>query len=145
MSCPISAVDDVDWRLEALVTNALHAEECHCRRSTMRHAAQLGDMSDEHNDQAKRRRKQARNSLSQEPALAISRAPPCRHTLQRETNDDRIIEQSTKCHIGHQKNSGVDNRRTSTRWLQRNDRGFRRDLSCEPRSPTDLSFDFSWV
>ena len=39
-------------------------------------------------------------------------------------NDDRIDEQSTKCHIEHRapENSGVDNKRTSSRWLQRNDR-----------------------
>ena len=72
-----SAVDDVDSRLEVLVTNAQHVEECHCRRSTMRYAAQLRDMADEYDDHAKRRPKQAWNSLSQEPALAVSRAPLC--------------------------------------------------------------------
>ena len=39
-------------------------------------------------------------------------------------NDDRVDEQSTKCHIEHRapENSGVEHKRTSSRWLQRNDR-----------------------
>ena len=38
--------------------------------------------------------------------------------------NQRIDEQSTKCHIENRapENSGVDNKRTSSRWLQRNDR-----------------------
>ena len=45
-------------------------------------------------------------------------------TLSSGDNDDCIDEQSTKCHIENRapENSGVDNKRTSSRWLQRNDR-----------------------
>ena len=116
-------------RLEALAATAQRALECRCRRSTMRYAGRSQVCSTRRHGSRPRRSRQTwtragfessqRNQGSghQQSTTSVSRSSVATTTTAPMKNAPGVAS-----NIGHQESSGVDIKRSSSRWQAERDR-----------------------